>query len=130
LPTKRSRPPTILRALMEYRDHVLHIGNISTEDLAARFGTPLYVYDAAVIRRQMERVGSAFSGLPLRAFYAMKANSNLTILRMLREQGFGCDAVSPGEIHLALRAGFASDAIWFTCSNVSDEDLRAVPDPR
>ena len=115
---------------MEYRTQVLHIGNLSSEDLAARFGTPLYVYDAAVIRRQMANVRSAFAELPFRPFYAMKANGNLTILRMLHGQGFGCDAVSPGEIQLALRAGFAPDEIWFTCSNVSDDDLRAIPDPR
>jgi diaminopimelate decarboxylase len=115
---------------MEYRNHVLHIGNLSTEQLAADFGTPLYVYDASVIRRQMDRVTGAFSGLPFRPFYAMKANGNLSILRMLRAGGFGCDCVSPGEIHLAMKAGFTAEQIWFTCSNVSDEDLRAVPDPR
>ncbi|MDQ3282625.1 MAG: diaminopimelate decarboxylase, partial [Acidobacteriota bacterium] len=54
----------------------------------------------------------------------------LTILRIVREHGFGCDAVSPGEIHLAMRAGFEPEEIWFTCSNVSDDDLRAIPDPR
>ncbi len=115
---------------MEYRNSVLHIGNLSTEALAARFGTPLYVYDAAVIRRQAANVRNAFSALPFRPFYAMKANSNLSILRMLRAEGFGCDAVSPGEIHLAMRAGFGPEEIWFTCSNVSDEDLRAIPDAR
>ena len=115
---------------MEYRNDVLHIGNLSTEDLAARFGTPLYVYDAAVIRRQMANVRNAFAGLPFRPFYAMKANGNLSILRMLHGDGFGCDSVSPGEIHLAMRAGFGAEDIWFTCSNVSDEDLRAIPDPR
>lgn len=115
---------------MEYRNHVLYIGNHSAEELAARFGTPLYVYDAAVIRRQMERVTRAFAGLPFRPFYAMKANGNLSILRMLREGGFACDCVSPGEIHLAMRAGFTAGQIWFTCSNVSDDDLRAIPDPR
>ncbi|HVG23227.1 MAG TPA: diaminopimelate decarboxylase [Thermoanaerobaculia bacterium] len=114
---------------MAYRNHVLYIGDHSAEALAARFGTPLYVYDAAVIRRQMERVTGAFAGLPFRPFYAMKANGNLSILRMLREGGFGCDCVSPGEIHLAMRAGYTPDAIWFTCSNVSDDDLRAIPDP-
>jgi diaminopimelate decarboxylase len=115
---------------MEFVDGTLHINGISTAALAARYGTPLYVYDAAVIRRQIGNVRTAFSGLPFRPMYAMKANSNLSILRLVREEGFGCDAVSPGEIHLALRAGFAADAIWFTCSNVSDEDLRAIPDPR
>ena len=115
---------------MEYRNGLLHIGESSVPELAARFGTPLYVYDAAVIRRQARNIVEAFAGLPLRPFYAMKANGNLTILRLIREQGFGCDCVSPGEIHLATRAGFTPDSIWFTCSNVSDEDLRAIPDAR
>ncbi|HEU4889292.1 MAG TPA: diaminopimelate decarboxylase [Thermoanaerobaculia bacterium] len=115
---------------MEYQDNLLHIGGLSTTDLASEFGTPLYIYDAAVIRRQIGNVRGAFAGLPFQPFYAMKANSNLSLLRLVREQGFGCDAVSPGEIHLAMRAGFAGEGIWFTCSNVSDDDLRAIPDPR
>jgi diaminopimelate decarboxylase len=114
---------------MELVNGILHIGGLSSAALAARYGTPLYVYDAAVIRRQIENVRAAFSGLPFRPMYAMKANGNLSILRLVREAGFGCDAVSPGEIHLAMRAGFTPEAIWFTCSNVSDEDLRGIPDP-
>jgi diaminopimelate decarboxylase len=115
---------------MHYADGVLHIANVSALDLASRFGTPLYVYDAAVIRRQIERVTRAFARLPFRPFYAMKANSNLAILRLVHQHGFGADAVSPGEIFLARSAGFAPDEIWFTCSNVSDEDLRAIDDAR
>jgi diaminopimelate decarboxylase len=115
---------------MEYREGVLHIGQVSINDLASRFGTPFYVYDAAVLRRQIERIQRAFDGMPFRPFYAAKANGNLAILRLIRESGFGCDAVSPGEVFLALRAGFVPDRIWFTCSNVSDEDLRAIPDER
>jgi len=115
---------------MEYRSNSLYIGKIATSSLAARFGTPLYVYDANVIRAQIANVREAFADLPFRPFYAMKANSNLSLLRLVRENGFGCDAVSPGEIHLAMRAGFTADEIWFTCSNVSDDDLRAIPDPR
>lgn len=114
---------------MEYRSDYLYIGGVAAAELAARFGTPLYIYDAAVIRAQIEKVKRAFSGLPFQPFYAMKANGNLSILRMVREQGFGCDAVSPGEIYLARAAGFAREQIWFTCSNVSDDDLRAIPDP-
>jgi diaminopimelate decarboxylase len=60
----------------------------------------------------------------------MKANSAIRILEIVRKGGFGCDAVSPGEIFLARRAGFTPDDIWFTCSNVSDDDLRLIDDPR
>ena len=115
---------------MEYIDGSLHINNVAATELAERYGTPLYVYDAAVIRRQIANIREAFSQLPFQPFYAMKANGNLSILRLVREEGLGCDAVSPGEIHLSMRAGFEPENIWFTCSNVSDEDLRAIPDPR
>ncbi len=98
-------------------------------DIADRFGTPVYVYDAGIIRAQIERVRNAFAPLPFQPFYAMKANGALAILRMVREAGFGCDCVSPGEIFIARRAGFTPEQIWFTCSNVSDEDLGAVGDP-
>jgi len=115
---------------MHFADGVLHIANVSALDLARRFGTPLYIYDAAVIRRQIERVKRAFARLPFRPFYAMKANSNLAILRLVHQNGFGADAVSPGEIFLARNAGYAAEEIWFTCSNVSDDDLRAIGDAR
>jgi diaminopimelate decarboxylase len=115
---------------MHFENGSLHIGSISTIDLADRFGTPLYVYDAAVIRRQIENLRRAFGALPFRPFYAMKANSALAILRLVHGAGFGADAVSPGEIFLARHAGFEPGEIWFTCSNVSDEDLHAIDDPR
>ena len=113
---------------MRFQDGVLHIGTVSLPRLAEKFGTPFYVYDASVIRRQIERIRQAFAGFPLQPYYAAKANSNLAILRMIAEAGFGCDAVSPGEVFLAKRASFSSDRIWFTCSNVSDGDLLQLPD--
>ncbi len=77
--------------------------------LAQRHGTPLWVYDAATIR---ERIAS------LKAFdtirYAQKANSNVHLLRLMREQGVLVDAVSLGEIERALRAGYAASGIVFT----------------
>ncbi len=115
---------------MEYRDGVLYIGSASTDDLANRYGTPVYVYDAAIIRRQIERVRRAFASLPFRPFYAMKANGSLAILDVIRRGRFGCDCVSPGEIYIARQAGFTPEEIWFTCSNVSDDDLLAIGDPR
>src|SRR5436305_14200682 len=111
-------------------DRTLHIGNVSAPDLIERYGTPLYVYDAEVIRRQIDRVKNAFKALPFRPFYAMKANGALAILDIIRKSRFGCDAVSPGEIYIARQAGFTPDNIWFTCSNVSNADLREIRDPQ
>ncbi len=115
---------------MEYRNGILHIGGVSVLDIVERFGTPVYAYDSATILRQIENVKRAFAALPFRPFYALKANGNLALLRLIRAHGFGCDSVSPGEIFLAEHAGYSPDEIWFTCSNVSDDDLRAIPDPR
>jgi diaminopimelate decarboxylase len=115
---------------MQFADGSLLIENIPAPDLARRFGTPLYVYEAGVLRRQIANVQRAFARLPFRPFYAMKANGALVILRLVKAAGFGCDCVSPGEIFLAGHAGFGAEDIWFTCSNVSDEDMRAIPDER
>jgi len=109
---------------------MLLVGQVPATELANKYGTPLYVYDAAIIRRQIDRVKRAFANLPFRPFYAMKANGSLAILELIRKQGFGCDCVSPGEIFIARRAGFTAEQIWFTCSNVSDDDLLAIGDPR
>jgi diaminopimelate decarboxylase len=114
---------------MKYQNGILTIGGISAPDLVARFGSPLFVYDAAIIRLQIERLSTAFAAIGPRLFYAMKANGNVAILRIMREAGLGCDVVSPGEIFVARRAGFTGGDTWFTCSNVSDDDLRSIDDP-
>ena len=115
---------------MHFEQGILHIGGLAVTALIEEHGSPLYVYDAAVIRRQAQNLLAAFSDLPFHPFYAVKANDNLEILKLIREHGFGCDVVSPGEIFLAMHAGFAGDSIWFTCSNVSDDDLLSLSDPK
>jgi len=113
---------------MKFENEVLHLGGVSAPELIEKYGSPLYVYETDVIERQIQNLRVAFSAIKPRLFYAMKAKSNLEILRLVRNHGFGCDAVSPGEIFLAKRAGFAGSDIWFTCSNVSDDDLLAIGD--
>lgn len=114
---------------MKYQSGILTIGGIPAPDLVERFGSPLFVYDAAIIRRQIDRLATAFAPIAPRLFYAMKANGNVAILRIMREAGLGCDAVSPGEISVARHSGFTGADTWFTCSNVSDDDLRSIDDP-
>ena len=68
---------------------MLLVGQVPATELANKYGTPLYVYDAAIIRRQIDRVKRAFANLPFRPFYAMKANGSLAILELIRKQGGG-----------------------------------------
>lgn len=95
--------------------------------LAQEFGNPLYVYDAAKIEQQYNRLTAAFSKVEkLRINYAMKALSNVTILKLLKNMGSGVDTVSFQEVQLALHAGFTPNKIIFTPNGVSFEEIEAV----
>ncbi|MEM0178921.1 MAG: diaminopimelate decarboxylase [Fervidicoccaceae archaeon] len=107
-----------------YINGILSIGGISAEEIAKEFGTPIYVYDEETIRKSYERIREAFSYENLEIMYAAKANSNIHILKIMRELGAGLDAVSPYEVLLGRMAGFAPESILFTGSSVSNEDMR------
>ncbi len=93
-------------------------------DLAKAHGTPLYVYDAGLIRRQYERLSRAFGEeVDLHLHYAVKALSNVHILSLMRSFGAGLDAVSIQEVMLGLHAGFRPDKILFTPNNVGMDEL-------
>ena len=95
--------------------------------MAAEFGTPLYVYDAALIRERYRALESACGAYPHDIHYAIKANATLAIVRLMRECGARADANSGGEIEVALRAGFAPGEIVFTGVGKSPGELqRAV----
>ncbi len=105
------------------------IGGISAEELAERFGTPLFVTDEFALRLNYRRISQAFSQhMPIRVHYACKANTNLAVLRVLEQEGSCIDAVSIGEVDTCLRVGFTPDRILYTGVNVSDEELEAVVD--
>jgi diaminopimelate decarboxylase len=100
---------------------------VSLADIAARAGTPTYVYAAPAIRDAWRGLDRAFDAVPHRLHYALKANSTLALLRLLRELGSAADANSGGEIEVALRAGFAPGDIVFTGVGKTPEELdRAV----
>jgi len=97
------------------------------EQLAQEFGNPLYVYDAAKIEFQYNRLVNAFAKVEkLRINYAMKALSNISILKLLKTLGSGLDTVSIQEVQLGLHAGFTPDRIIFTPNGVSFEEIEAV----
>src|SRR5439155_2340352 len=96
------------------RDNVLMCEDVSLEQLAAAEGTPLYVYSAGIVTARYRAIDDAFRGYPHALHYALKANSTLSIARLLRSLGAGADANSGGEIDVALRAGFIPEQIVFT----------------
>ncbi|HRP07788.1 MAG TPA: diaminopimelate decarboxylase [Gemmatimonadales bacterium] len=104
----------------------LSMADVQLEDIAAAIGTPTYVYNAAVIRDRYRLLDEALAGLPHRICYAVKANGNLAVLRVLAELGAGADIVSGGELLRALAAGFPADRIVFSGVGKTDEELQAA----
>jgi diaminopimelate decarboxylase len=97
-------------------------------DIAAAHGTPLYVYSAATIIERYRAVDEAFASYPHAMHYALKANSTLAIVRLLRGLGSGADANSGGEIDVALRAGFIPPQIVFTGVGKTNAELEQAID--
>jgi len=98
----------------EYRDGKLFAEEVSVTDLAAEHGTPLYVYSAATFKRHFKAFDSAFEGLDHMTCYSVKANSNLSVLKMLAEEGAGMDVVSGGELYRALKVGVPAEKIVYS----------------
>ncbi|MBI3994010.1 MAG: diaminopimelate decarboxylase [Candidatus Lambdaproteobacteria bacterium] len=106
------------------RDNRLLLGGIEAEALAREFGTPLYVYEEEVIRRQARLLRESFAEVAPEFHFALKANFNPALLAILRDEGYGIDAVSPFEVQLALAVGFAPRQVLFTGNNTDERDLR------
>ena len=102
-------------------------GGMHAYDIAEEFGTPVYVTDETILRENYRNVYKAFSKyMDTRIHYACKANTSLAILRVLQQEGSGIDAVSIGEVLSCKKAGFASDKILYTGTNVSNCELQTL----
>jgi diaminopimelate decarboxylase len=100
---------------------------VSLAALAAREGTPLHVYSAAAIRERIHGLQGALAGLDATVCYAVKANSNLAILRLMADAGLGADIVSGGELWRCLRAGIPARRIVFSgVGKRADEIVQAL----
>lgn len=108
----------------QYKDGQLFAEDVSVEALARKFGTPLYVYSAATLRRHFKAFDSAFDGLPHLTCYSVKANANISLLKLLKECGAGMDIVSGGELHRALAAGVPSSKIVYSGVGKREEEMR------
>lgn len=108
---------------MDVRDNKLYIGEIGCEELIAEYGSPLYVYDKAVMAERYKELSEKIDFSRLRILYACKANTNVTIMKTFRKLGAGLDAVSPGEVFLGLKAGFKPEDILYTGNNSTEDDI-------
>lgn len=108
----------------QYRDGKLFAEELSVTKLAEEYGTPLYIYSAATFRRHFEAFDSAFKGLDHLTCYSVKANSNLSVLKMLGEMGAGMDVVSGGELFRALKAGIAPEKIVYSGVGKREHEIR------
>jgi diaminopimelate decarboxylase len=96
------------------RDGVLFAEEVPLPVIASAVGTPCYAYSANAIRARYRRLAAAFDGIPHRIHFAVKANSNLAVMRLLQELGAGVDIVSGGEAYRASLAGYAPRDIVFS----------------
>jgi diaminopimelate decarboxylase len=103
-------------------------GGQEIEPVLKNYGTPVYIYDANEIRKRLNELRSKISWPSLKLFYAMKANNNPHLLTLLCDEGTNIDAVSEGEVLLALSCGFTPDRILFTANHISNEEADRVAD--
>jgi diaminopimelate decarboxylase len=110
----------------DYRGGVLHAEAVSIPVLADSVGTPFYCYSTATLERHYRVFADAFAGEKVLVCYAMKANSNQSVLRTLAKLGAGADVVSGGELKRALAAGIPADKILFSGVGKTAAELRAA----
>lgn len=103
----------------------LEIGGCDVTELARVYGTPLYIYDEALIRQKCREFVDAFRsvGVPFQVAYASKAFCTMAMCRIVAEEGLSLDVVSEGELYTALRAGFPPERIHFHGNNKSPDEI-------
>ena len=110
----------------ERRQGILSAEAVPLTDLAAEVGTPFYCYSAGGIRRAYRALAEPMGAVGVRIAYALKANGNLSVVRLLAREGAGADVVSAGELAKALAAGVPPDRIVFSGVGKTDEEIAAA----
>ena len=107
-----------------YKDGVLHAEDVAIPEIAKAVGTPFYVYSTATLTRHYRLFDEALDGLDHLVCYAMKANSNQAVLKLMASLGAGVDVVSGGEYRRAKAAGFPGDRIVFSGVGKTRDEMR------
>ncbi len=110
----------------EYRGGALHCEQVNLAEVAGRAGTPCYVYSAAALRRAFRLFEERLAGAPHLVCFAVKANGNLAVLRLVAEAGAGFDIVSGGELFRVLKAGADPEKVVFSGVGKTPEEIEAA----
>ena len=110
--------------LLKFKKNKLHINNIKLENILKKRQTPFYLYSLNQIRKNIKQIKSSFKKFDPMICYAIKANSNLSILKELKKNNLGADVVSLGELKLALKAGIKPNKIVFSGVGKTDEEIK------
>jgi len=108
---------------MEIRNNILYLGGVKAGELVEQFGSPLYVYEEDTLRERARELVKCINYKNKEIKYACKANTNIALMRIFLEYDMGIDAVSPGEIFAALKAGYRPEKILFTANNPSWNEI-------
>lgn len=106
-----------------YRNNSLTAESLELRNVAEQFGTPLYVYSTHAVIDRCRHIEEAFDGADHVTYYAVKANSNRALLRIIAQAGLGADVGSKGELYLSLAAGFAPDKITFSGVGKREDEI-------
>jgi len=109
-----------------YHNGILHAEDVAIPEIAAQVGTPFYLYSAATLRRHFRLFDEALEGMDHLVCYAMKANSNQAVLKLMADMGAGMDVVSGGEYARARAAGVPGDRIVFSGVGKTRDEMRAA----
>ncbi len=107
----------------QYRGNDLYAEDVAVKDIAAKVGTPVYIYSHATLERHFKAMDDPFAGVPHTICYSMKANSNLAVLKTFANLGGGVDIVSGGELYRALKVGIDPKKIVYSGVGKKDEEI-------
>lgn len=103
-------------------------GNTTPEELVQKYGSPLYVYNEAVLRDRCKEMRNLVTYSHFKVQYSAKANSNMELLKVIRDEGLHTDAMAPGEIFILLQSGYKPEEIFYVANNVSEEEMQYAID--
>ncbi len=107
-----------------YKNNELHVEDVSVASLAEEYETPLYIYSKSTLERHYKAFDNALSGINHLICFAVKANSNLSILSLMAKQGAGFDVVSEGELRRVIKAGGDAGKVVFSGVGKTEKEIR------